>query len=86
MNSATAMGLIVAVAGVVGGCTSYYQVTDPGTNRVYYTDKLDRRDSGTLRFKDARTGAEITLPASEVTELSKEQYDTAKSKPPTTSP
>lgn len=86
MKSTAILGLIAAAGGFVTGCTSYYQVTDPDTNRIYYTDKLDRRDSGAIRFKDARTGAEITLPASEITVLSKEQYDTAKSKPPTTAP
>jgi hypothetical protein len=86
MRSAKVLGLVVVAGGFVGGCTSYYEVTDPGTNRVYYTEKLDRRDSGTVRFKDARTGAEITLPASEITEMSKEKYDAAKSKPPTTAP
>jgi hypothetical protein len=86
MRSAKVFGLLLAAGAFVSGCTSYYQVTDLGTNRVYYTEKLDRRDSGTVRFKDARTGAEITLPASEITELSKEKYDDAKSRPPTTAP
>jgi hypothetical protein len=64
MRSRIVLGLVLAAGGIVSGCTSYYEVSDPGTNRVYYTEKLDRRDSGTVRFKDARSGEEITLPAS----------------------
>ncbi|HSZ57671.1 MAG TPA: hypothetical protein VK797_18560 [Tepidisphaeraceae bacterium] len=86
MRSRIVLGLILAAGGIVSGCTSYYEVSDPGTNRVYYTEKLDRRDSGTVRFKDARTGDEITLPASAIKEIPKEQYEVAKAEPPTTEP
>jgi len=86
MRTRIVLGLALAASGVVSGCTSYYQVTDPGTNRVYYTEKLDRRDSGTVRFKDGRNGEEVTLPASAIKEIPKEQYEVATTAPPTTAP
>lgn len=86
MRKRIVLGLVLAAGGIVTGCTSYYQVTDPSTNRVYYTEKLDRRDSGSVRFKDARSGEEITLPASAIAEIPKEKYETAKAAPPTTTP
>ena len=86
MRSRIVLGFVLAAGGVVSGCTSYYQVTDPGTNRVYYTEKLDRRDSGTVRFKDARSGEEITLPASAIKEIPREQYETGTAAPTATEP
>jgi len=84
MRSRIVLGLALVAGGVVSGCTSYYQVTDPENSRVYYTEKLDRRDSGTVRFKDARSGEEITLPSSAIKEIPKEQYEVAKATPPST--
>jgi hypothetical protein len=86
MRSRIVLGLALAAGGVVSGCTSYYQVSDPETNRVYYTEKLDRRDSGTVRFKDGRNGEEVTLPSSAIKEIPKEQYEVATTAPPTTAP
>ena len=63
----------------VTGCASYYRVTQPGSEHVYYTDKVDRKDSGVVVFKDAATQMEITLPASQIEKITKEQFDTGKS-------
>jgi hypothetical protein len=82
MGSRIVLGLVLAAGGLVSGCTSYYQVTDPENNRVYYTEKLYHRDSGTVRFKDARNGEEITLPASAIKEIPKEQYESGTAAPP----
>jgi hypothetical protein len=86
MRTRIVLSLALVAGGIVSGCTSYYEVTDPGTSRVYYTEKLDRRDSGTVRFKDARSGEEITLPASAIKEIPKEQYETDTAAAPTTAP
>ena len=40
---------VVVAAGFVSGCASYYKVTEPGENKVYFTDKIDRKDSGATR-------------------------------------
>src|SRR6185295_19940801 len=57
--------LASVVAGFLTGCASYYRVTEPGTTHVFYTDKVDHKNSGAVSFKDAATQSEITLPASE---------------------
>jgi hypothetical protein len=71
MRLMTVATLVLALA--AAGCTTYYRVTEPGESKVYYTDDF-KRSGGTLQFKDHKSGAEVTLPASEVTEISKDEY------------
>lgn len=78
MNVRTACTFALFAGGLVSGCTDYYKVTDPQTRTVYYTDQLQRQQSGAIMFKDARTSAEVTLPASAVERIPKEQYDVGK--------
>jgi hypothetical protein len=59
----------------IGGCTSYYKVTDPTTGREYYTTELQRKNSGAATLKDGRTGNIVNLQNSEIAQVSKEQYD-----------
>jgi hypothetical protein len=71
MRLMTVAALVLALA--AAGCTTYYRVTDPGTGKTYYTNDFKR--SGTaLQFKDHKSGADVTLPASEVLEISKDDY------------
>jgi outer membrane protein assembly factor BamE (lipoprotein component of BamABCDE complex) len=49
----------LVLALAAAGCTTYYRVTEPGESKVYYTDDF-KRSGGT--------------PASEVTEISKDEY------------
>jgi hypothetical protein len=51
---------------VVAGCTSYYKVTDPGTDKVYYTNEVKYKGSGAVELKDAKSGARVVLPSSEI--------------------
>lgn len=67
----TVAALVLALA--AAGCTSYYRVTDPGTSKTYYTDDF-KRSGSSLQFKDHKTGADVTLPASEVMEISEDEY------------
>ena len=77
----TARWVVIAVAVLVAGCASYYKVTDPSSGRTFYTEKVER-DKGqtTIMFKDAKTGAEVTLPSSEVLEISSGEYEKATGK------
>lgn len=75
MKSKTLLILAVTIGGFASGCASYYKVTDPNNHTVYYTDKYDRQQSGVIVFKDAKTSSEVTLPASQIEKISKEQYD-----------
>lgn len=62
------------------GCTDYYRVADPSTGKVYYTKDLDKKGSGALEFVDARTGEKVTLPSSEVREITKEEFRTGRNR------
>ena len=62
----------------IGGCTTYYKVTDPTTGKEYYTTELQRKSSGAATLKDARTGDTVNLQNSEISQVTKEQYEAGK--------
>jgi len=72
--------LLAAVLSACGG--SYYKVADPSTEKIYYTDEIEKVKSGAIKLLDANTGNMVTLQNSEVTEISKEEFkaNTPKSK------
>ncbi len=75
MKIEMAKRLAVLAVVLVTGCASYYKVTDPASGRVYYTEEIDRQKGGTtIMFKDAKSGATVTLPSSEVLEVSSGEY------------
>ena len=55
------------------GCASYYKVTDPTTGKEYYTETLERKGGGVI-FTDGNTNKTVTLPSSEVLEISKDTF------------
>jgi uncharacterized protein YceK len=57
------------------GCGSYYKVTDPASKSIYYTEDIDQMKSGAVKFKDAKTGGEITLQSSEVKEIDSKEFE-----------
>jgi hypothetical protein len=59
---------------LVGGCATYYKVTDPESGKEYYTQKIDDVRGGAVKMMDARTGSIITLQNSEVKEISEKEY------------
>jgi uncharacterized protein YceK len=73
---------VLAVAVLVGGCASYYKVTDPASGRVYYTQEVERKGGTTVMFKDGKTGAQVTLPSSEVMEVKSDEYKKNTAPPP----
>lgn len=61
---------------LLAGCGGYYAVRDPASSTQYYTTDVDKAGStGAIKFKDAKTGSEITLQSSEVKEISKDDYN-----------
>ena len=58
----------------LAGCGSYYKVTDPASKSVYYTENVEQLKSGAVKFKDAKTGSEITLQSSEVKEIESKEF------------
>ncbi len=66
--------LACAVAATLCGCASYYKVTDPASGRTYYTDHIENKGNGVVRFKDENTKTHVTLSASEVMEITEDQF------------
>lgn len=54
---------------------SYYKVTDPATDKVYYTKEVKQEKGGAVKLTDANTGSMVTLQNSEVSEINKEEYN-----------
>ena len=71
MNYLRAFIAFAALAMVA--CTTYYEVKDPTTDKVYYTTDLDV-DKGVATLTDDNTGAQVTIQNSEVKEVSKDTY------------
>ncbi len=69
---------------LVGGCATYYKVTDPESGKEYYTQKIDNVRGGAVKMMDARTGSIITLQNSEVKEISEKEYKTGLAAPVST--
>ncbi|MDF0666101.1 MAG: hypothetical protein P0119_08510 [Nitrospira sp.] len=63
---------------IAAGCTTYYRVTDTLTGKDYYTTKVeDVGKEGTVKIKDDKSGSTVRIKASEVKEISKDEYKTA---------
>jgi hypothetical protein len=74
MNNTRLAEALILGALLTAGCSTYYRVSDPTSGRTYFTDEIKRRDDGTLQFRDGKSGAAVTLRASEVLEISKEEF------------
>ena len=44
---------------------------DPTGSKTYYTNDIETMSSGAIKIKDEKTGNVVTLPSSEVKEISK---------------
>jgi hypothetical protein len=53
----------------------YYKVTDPSTDKVYYTKEIKKEKGGAVKIIDDSTGSMVTLQNSEVMEINKEEYN-----------
>ena len=68
----TAFSLLLFLTACGGG---YYKVTDPSTDKVYYTKEVKEEKGGAVKIIDANTGSMVTLQNSEVMEINKEEYN-----------
>ena len=57
------------------GCASYYKITETKNNRVYYTTSYSSKKSGAITFKDAATGAKVTLLEHSMQKIDKEEFE-----------
>jgi hypothetical protein len=70
--------LVVAMAfSVLAGCSSYYEVKDPSTDKAYYTKKIQTNRDGSVSFTDAKSGANVTIQNSETQTVDKAAYKQA---------
>jgi hypothetical protein len=73
--SAAAVFVVLSALGLAG-CADYYKVTDLQNGGVYFTkDVDDAGKAGAVRFRDERTHSMVTLPSSQVREISHDRYE-----------
>jgi hypothetical protein len=77
MKKLTGLMSMAFLVAVLSGCTSYYEIKDPGTSAVYYTNKYKQKDSGAITFEDAKTKSELTLQNSQIKEISSDAWNAA---------
>jgi hypothetical protein len=65
---------LLAIVLVTAGCTTYYRVTDPSSGKIFYTTDVKRSGSAVM-FKDAKSGSDVTLQASEVKEITSDDFN-----------
>lgn len=68
------LALVVVMMAALSACGGYYRVTDPTSDKVYYTQKVKAEKSGAVMFKDAKTDSDVTLQNSEVEKISKDEF------------
>lgn len=67
--------LLFALLGLAACGPRYYRVTDPNSGKIYYTRDVDtKRRTGAVQFKDAQTGAKVTLQSSQVQKITEADY------------
>jgi hypothetical protein len=76
MNGLLRVAILGSMAGLVA-CTTYYKVTDPTSQKVYYTTKVNEEKGGAVSLKDAGSGARVTIQNSEVVEIKGDEYKAA---------
>lgn len=69
--------MVLAALMSAAGCSTYYEVTNPDNGRVYYTREFKRKGNGAIVFIDGKTGDNITLASSQLSEVSKKEYNRA---------
>lgn len=65
----TSLGCVFVLA-TMAGCTRYFQVNEPnGAGTTYYTTQVEELGSGSVRFRDMRSGGKVTMTSSQVKEI-----------------
>ena len=73
-----ALWILCGIAGLLAGCGGdYYRVNDPAGDRQYYTTDIDQTKTGSITFKDEKSGSVVTLQSSEVKEITEEEFNAA---------
>ena len=72
-----ALWTLCGMAGLLAGCGNYYRVNDPAGDRQYYTSDIDQTKTGSITFKDEKSGSVVTLQSSEIKEISEDEAKAA---------
>jgi hypothetical protein len=80
MQKVLCAGCVLAL--LLGGCTTHYKVTDPTTGKAYYTTELKQKGNGSATLKDGRTGNTVNIQNSEISKITKAEYDAGRYAPP----
>jgi len=57
------------------GCTKYYKITDPASEKIYYATKIKKKKGGAINIEDKRTGKKVTLQSSEIEKITENQFN-----------
>lgn len=60
---------------IISGCSSYYRVVDPTTDKAYYTTEINELRGGAVRLKDDKTQRTVTVTNSEIEKISEKEYN-----------
>jgi len=82
----TVLWMLCGLMLTTAGCASYYRVSDPAGTKEYYTTDIDKSRSGSISFKDAKSGSTVTLQASDVKEISEDDFKAAVKPAPAAQP
>ncbi len=66
--------VLILMTMVLVSCGSYYKITEPSSDKTYYTKDIESKREGAVLFTDEATGSEITLQNSEVTKIDKDEF------------
>jgi len=66
--------VILIAAGLVGGCSSFYEVTNLSTGTTYYTKKVKRLRDGSVEFRDEESRGTVTISESEIREIDRDEF------------
>lgn len=77
MRKIVGLSLSLFILVMAAGCSRYYQVRDPASDSLFYTQNIDEKRGGSIVFQDDKTGSLVTLQSSEVKEISEHEFQGA---------
>jgi hypothetical protein len=73
-RSALWVGTVLFLACAGGSAGKYYLVRDLSGGRIYYTNDLQKLETGYVKLTDGKTHEEVTLPVYSAEEITKDEY------------
>ena len=73
MKKAVLTAGVLAMFAGLSGCTTYYRITDPSTEKSYFTTEYDK-DAGAIEFTDAKSGSMVNIQNAEISEITSDEF------------